>query len=354
MGLRLRRSRRLPPGPVTSPSRSSGQVLPGIAAADRRSHARDPGVLCLRAERAWPDDAHAADPDAGRAVGQRPQRRRRRLRSRVSEAFTGAVLAALPGETAIIDSAGVIVQVNEAWARFARTAAGDAARHDRRGRRTISPPAAAPSACPPRAPARPSTSSTPSSRGNRRRVRSTIRLPRGRRSLVRDARALLARPGGRRRDHALRHQRPPARRGHARRHLSQVAHMDRVSAMGELASSLAHELNQPLTAILSNAQAAQPLPRRRPRLTSSELLRVSRRTSPTTTSAPAKSFAGCGGCSRRPTSSLRRSTSMIVVAERLALVANDALLHRVSIEAVPAPARCRWCTGTRCRSSRSC
>ncbi len=37
----------------------------------------------------------------------------------------------------------------------------------------------------------------------------------------------------------------------------QLAHMTRVSTMGELAGSLAHELNQPLTAILSNAQAAQ-------------------------------------------------------------------------------------------------
>ena len=36
-----------------------------------------------------------------------------------------------------------------------------------------------------------------------------------------------------------------------------LAHMTRVSTMGELAGSLAHELNQPLTAILSNAQAAQ-------------------------------------------------------------------------------------------------
>jgi two-component system sensor kinase FixL len=36
-----------------------------------------------------------------------------------------------------------------------------------------------------------------------------------------------------------------------------LAHVTRVSAMGELAASLAHELNQPLTAILSNAQAAQ-------------------------------------------------------------------------------------------------
>jgi C4-dicarboxylate-specific signal transduction histidine kinase len=37
----------------------------------------------------------------------------------------------------------------------------------------------------------------------------------------------------------------------------ELAHVTRVAGMGELAASLAHELNQPLTAILSNAQAAQ-------------------------------------------------------------------------------------------------
>jgi PAS domain S-box-containing protein len=42
-----------------------------------------------------------------------------------------------------------------------------------------------------------------------------------------------------------------------RRQRADLAHMTRVSTMGELAASLAHELNQPLTAILSNAQAAQ-------------------------------------------------------------------------------------------------
>ena len=41
------------------------------------------------------------------------------------------------------------------------------------------------------------------------------------------------------------------------RHRDELAHVTRISAMGELAASLAHELNQPLTAILSNAQAAQ-------------------------------------------------------------------------------------------------
>ncbi|MFM0620397.1 ATP-binding protein, partial [Paraburkholderia nemoris] len=42
-----------------------------------------------------------------------------------------------------------------------------------------------------------------------------------------------------------------------RRQRQDLAHLTRVSTMGQLASSLAHELNQPLTAILSNVQAAQ-------------------------------------------------------------------------------------------------
>lgn len=41
------------------------------------------------------------------------------------------------------------------------------------------------------------------------------------------------------------------------RNRQELAHLTRVSTMGQLASSLAHELNQPLTAILSNVQAAQ-------------------------------------------------------------------------------------------------
>lgn len=38
---------------------------------------------------------------------------------------------------------------------------------------------------------------------------------------------------------------------------NELAHLSRVNMLGELSGSLAHELNQPLTAILSNAQAAQ-------------------------------------------------------------------------------------------------
>jgi two-component system, LuxR family, sensor kinase FixL len=43
----------------------------------------------------------------------------------------------------------------------------------------------------------------------------------------------------------------------SRRLLYELAHADRMSMVGELAAALAHEINQPLAAILSNAQAAQ-------------------------------------------------------------------------------------------------
>ena len=43
----------------------------------------------------------------------------------------------------------------------------------------------------------------------------------------------------------------------AREQRAQLAHLSRVAMLGELSGGIAHELNQPLTAILSNAQAAQ-------------------------------------------------------------------------------------------------
>jgi PAS domain S-box-containing protein len=45
----------------------------------------------------------------------------------------------------------------------------------------------------------------------------------------------------------------------AQRRQSEIAHLSRVTVLGELSGSLAHEINQPLTAILSNAQTVQYL-----------------------------------------------------------------------------------------------
>ncbi|HSW27009.1 MAG TPA: ATP-binding protein, partial [Burkholderiaceae bacterium] len=44
-----------------------------------------------------------------------------------------------------------------------------------------------------------------------------------------------------------------------RQHLQQLAHVGRLSAMGEMASAIAHEINQPLTAMRTYAQASQRL-----------------------------------------------------------------------------------------------
>ncbi len=43
----------------------------------------------------------------------------------------------------------------------------------------------------------------------------------------------------------------------SKRALEELAHVSRVNMLGEISASLAHELNQPLTAILANAQAMQ-------------------------------------------------------------------------------------------------
>ncbi len=43
----------------------------------------------------------------------------------------------------------------------------------------------------------------------------------------------------------------------SRQRLSELAHFNRHSTVGELTTSIAHELNQPLGAILANAETAE-------------------------------------------------------------------------------------------------
>jgi PAS domain S-box-containing protein len=92
------------------------------------------------------------------------------------------------------------------------------------------------------------------------------------------------------------------------RQRSELARLSRVAILGELSGALAHELNQPLAAILSNAQAAQRLLAPGSRPTS----RRSARSWPTwwpRTCGPARSSSGCGSSWRRARSASRRSTS---------------------------------------------
>jgi signal transduction histidine kinase len=176
-----------------------------------------------------------------------------------SLAIADAVLAALPGETAIIDSMGTIIQTNDAWATAerepdARSALKAGANYLDACRDGVGIPADA---------ARKLWMALESLlRGERGEV--ALEYPTSRRGEecwfeVRVRR--LARFGG---GAAVMHFDVTARRqaeAAAQRHLGQIAHLDRVAGMGQLASSLAHELNQPLTGILANAEAAKRLMR---------------------------------------------------------------------------------------------
>jgi signal transduction histidine kinase len=290
--------------------------------------------VTLRSERAWPADVvqqlrTLAEHFSGALV-----RAQSAAAIESSTSIIEAVLAALPGETAIIDAAGTIVQINEAWAGAPRSAAGQAALSVGRNyleacQRAVDMPADV---------ARKKRAAVESIlRGERDEF--VVEYPASRHGEDRwlEVRVRrLARLGGgaavMRLDVTSRRQAEAA----VQRHVGELAHLDRVAGMGQLASSLAHELNQPLTAILSNAQAA------------SRLL-----------GAPRPDLEELRACLADIISDDQRAAEVIhrmrrllrktdfrslplalndLVANTIGLVANDALLHAVSLEFNPSPA----------------
>jgi signal transduction histidine kinase len=285
-------------------------------------------------ERQWPPDVIEQVRTLAELFANALSRQEAASALQESEAFTNAVLAALPGETAIVDAEGVIVQVNEAWDAFVDTLPFDA--------------------------------QVPLSVGGNylKALQRPVRMPL---ELARKARELLvsvlhgqhveaaleypsmrgaedryfelrvrrvARPGG---GAAVMHFDVTARRraeAAAKRHLGEIAHLDRVAGMGQLATSLAHELNQPLTAILTNAQAAQRL------LSGGEPDLAELR----------ETLSDIVHDDQRAAEVIRRMRQLLrkdeltrlpidvneLTANTISLVANDALLHYVTLEFVPA------------------
>jgi signal transduction histidine kinase len=173
-----------------------------------------------------------------------------------SVAMAGAVLAALPGETAIIDSDGTIVQTNDAWATAARSE-GSAQSALKVGANYLD-------ACrnavdmPPNIARRLHAAIESILRRERDDFAVEYLTSRGGENRWFEARVrrLTRFVGGA----AVMHFDVTARRqaeAAAQLNLGQIAHLDRVAAVGQLASSMAHELNQPLAGILANAQAAK-------------------------------------------------------------------------------------------------
>jgi signal transduction histidine kinase len=348
-------ARALERGP-RSLSFSSPDELPPEATAERRAFEqlgvrsllavplqigeRRLGILAfasLRGRRAWPAAIVQQVTTLGEVFANALMRKDAAAALQMSEALGAAVLTALPGEAAIVDGDGVVVRINAAWA-----ALGRADGHD---------PLLVPALGESYLDERRRAVATLSEDGRGRAIDLVASVVQGRRDDGAIEYALrrhgaerwfelrvqrLARPA---RGAAVMHLDVTARKRaevEAQRHLREVAHMNRVAAMGELASSLAHELNQPLTAILSNAQAATQF-----------------------LAAPVPDLAEVRDClgdivknDRRAGEVIRRMRRMLqkgagdlspmnlndLVQGVLGLVASDALLQQVTVELAAAPA----------------
>jgi PAS domain S-box-containing protein len=124
-----------------------------------------------------------------------------------------------------------------------------------------------------------------------------------------------------------------------RRSLNEVAHLNRVAAMAELTVSLAHEINQPLAAILLNAQAA----RRFLSHESRDLARVHR-----CLTDIAADDERAGEIIKRLRAVLRKGESQVslvdlndVVSDAIRLVRTDALLRNTTVVSEPSPGLAR-------------
>jgi signal transduction histidine kinase len=250
--------------------------LPAEASVDRRSLARD-GIrslvvvpfggrggaagarwcLTIRNGEAWPEDVVQRLQTIGEIFAATLARGRAESALHRSEALNRAVLASLPSALAVIDRDGVIIHVNEEWTAFARE-------HDGEGTSPLSVGANYLEACRRAALASDQIAGRALEliesvlRG--RSEGETLEYPRGEpgdgRWFEMDVRP-LDHPGG---EAVILHREiTPRKRAEeeARRTLGTMAHLERVAAVGQLASALAHELNQPLTAILANAEATQ-------------------------------------------------------------------------------------------------
>jgi two-component system, LuxR family, sensor kinase FixL len=165
-----------------------------------------------------------------------------------------AVLASVHDQIAVLDREGVILEVNEAWSAAGRPAAGASylaglrqAAHnlDETAVRMLAGVEAVLG-------------------GRRRRFQTEYALSIADGSWFElSAEGLKRAQGGAVITHTEITSRKKAEL-ETRQQRQELAHLTRVSMLGELSGALAHELNQPLTAILSNAQAAQRMLAREP------------------------------------------------------------------------------------------
>ena len=236
---------------LSIPLEAGGQLLGGL------------NLVMLTADRAWPDELVKRLHLVAEVFSSALARREAEQALRASELMKAAILASLHSGVAVLDREGGIIAVNGAWARFASESgswhfrAGVGESYVEACRQAISQ----------------GVSHASEALGG---IESVLAQSRPSFSLEYGCDTQVTTRWFAMSMVPLNHPEGGAVVSHtdvtelkraeldAQRSRQELAHFTRVSTMGELTASLAHELNQPLAGILSNAQAAQRLLDRTP------------------------------------------------------------------------------------------
>jgi len=210
--------------------------------------------VTLNVERAWPDELVQRLRLVGELFANALAQKEADDSVRESELAKSAILASLSNSVAVLDREGQIVTVNDGWRRFAREngwppEAGVGASYLDVWRR------AAGSDTPQAAEALAGITAVLGGSTASFALEYPTRAPGGERWFTISVVPLRVPKGGAVVSHTDITERKLAELA-AERSRQELAHVTRVSTIGALTTSLAHELNQPLTGILANAQAA--------------------------------------------------------------------------------------------------
>jgi signal transduction histidine kinase len=212
----------------------------------------------MLSEREWPDGLVRRLEVSAEVFGSALMHRRFARLLDESRGFGTTLFASMQGQAAVLDRRGVILAVNEAWAKAVR------------GGRSGAPPALVGTSC--------LDACRAAHIGGEQEAENVVAGIVDVLEGVAPRYSVEYRVGAAEGERWLEMLAEPLRRANggavltvvdithrkrveaeAVRLRDDLAHVSRVSTLGQLAASLAHELNQPLAAILSNAQAAQKL-----------------------------------------------------------------------------------------------
>ncbi|MGH7359970.1 MAG: sensor histidine kinase, partial [Candidatus Rokuibacteriota bacterium] len=174
-----------------------------------------------------------------------------------TDLLRSAIFGALYGHVVALDKHGRIIAVNQAWLRFAAENGADAARVSI-GASYVDVCQSAADAGDPDALRILDAVRTVLAGGVPRQVEYASRTSSGERWYEMTTEPLRRPEGGALVTHVDVTRRRQAEED-ARRQQDELAHVLRITTLGELAASLAHEINQPLAAIVANAQATRRL-----------------------------------------------------------------------------------------------